>query len=132
MAQKTIVELVDDLDGGVAAESVAFGLDGVEYNIDLSSANAKRLRDSLSVYVDSARRVGGRQPAAPATRHRTRRSGNGRAARARRSPIAAASRPTWSPVSRPRTAAEIPVSWEKRMRRAVVGGPPQPCAGTVM
>jgi hypothetical protein len=61
MAQKTIVELVDDLDGGVAAESVAFGLDGVEYNIDLSSANAKRLRDSLSVYVDSARRVGGRK-----------------------------------------------------------------------
>jgi hypothetical protein len=61
MAQKTIVELVDDMDGGVAAESVAFGLDGVEYNIDLSSANAKRLRDSLSTYVDNARRVGGRK-----------------------------------------------------------------------
>ncbi|EWM11098.1 MULTISPECIES: Lsr2 family protein [unclassified Kutzneria] len=61
MAQKTIVELVDDMDGGVAAESVAFGLDGVEYSIDLSSANAKRLRDSLSTYVDNARRVGGRK-----------------------------------------------------------------------
>ena len=61
MAQKTIVELVDDLDGGVAAESVAFGLDGVEYNIDLSSANAERVRDSLSVYMDGARRVGGRK-----------------------------------------------------------------------
>jgi hypothetical protein len=61
MAQKTIVELVDDLDGGVAAESVAFGLDGVEYNIDLSTENAKRLRDSLATYVDKARRVGGRK-----------------------------------------------------------------------
>jgi hypothetical protein len=61
MAQKTIVELVDDLDGGVAAESVAFGLDGVEYNIDLSAPNAKRLRETLSAYVDKARRVGGRK-----------------------------------------------------------------------
>jgi hypothetical protein len=61
MAQKTIVELVDDLDGGVAAESVVFGLDGVEYAIDLSTENAKRLRDSLSAYVDKARRVGGRK-----------------------------------------------------------------------
>jgi hypothetical protein len=61
MAQKTIVELVDDLDGGVAAESVAFSLDGIEYAIDLSTENAKRLRDSLSAYVDKARRVGGRK-----------------------------------------------------------------------
>ncbi|AHH96890.1 Lsr2 family protein [Kutzneria viridogrisea] len=61
MAQKTIVELVDDLDGGVASESVAFGIDGVEYAIDLSEDNAKRLRDSLSPYVDKARRVGGRK-----------------------------------------------------------------------
>ncbi|QUQ66328.1 histone-like nucleoid-structuring protein Lsr2 [Kutzneria sp. CA-103260] len=61
MAQKTIVELVDDLDGGVASESVAFGLDGIEYSIDLSTENAKRLRETLSTYVDSARRVGGRK-----------------------------------------------------------------------
>ena len=43
MAQQTILELVDDLDGGQADESVAFALDGVEFVIDLSAANAARL-----------------------------------------------------------------------------------------
>ncbi|MET0234031.1 MAG: Lsr2 family protein [Kibdelosporangium sp.] len=61
MAQKTVVELVDDLDGGTANETVAFTLDGVEFQIDLSSANATRLRDSLAEYVAHARRIGGRK-----------------------------------------------------------------------
>lgn len=67
MAQKTIVQLIDDLDGGEAAESVSFGLDGVEYTIDLSSKNAKRLRDGLDVYVDHAQRIGGRKQRVGAT-----------------------------------------------------------------
>jgi hypothetical protein len=46
MAQKTIVELVDDLDGGKADESLAFSLDGMEYVIDLSEKNAAKLRDA--------------------------------------------------------------------------------------
>ena len=61
MAQKTIVELVDDLDGGTANETVAFGLDGTEFVIDLSDANAARLRDFLAPFVNHARRVGGRK-----------------------------------------------------------------------
>lgn len=61
MAQKTILELVDDLDGGQAEESVAFGLDGVEFVIDLSAANAARLRDTLAEFVGHARRTGGRK-----------------------------------------------------------------------
>ncbi|GAA3853267.1 Lsr2 family protein [Saccharothrix violaceirubra] len=61
MAQKTIVELIDDLDGTTADESVTFGLDGVEYAIDLSSDNATRLRDSLAPFVAGARRAGGRK-----------------------------------------------------------------------
>jgi hypothetical protein len=61
MAQKTIVQLVDDLDGGEAHESVTFSLDGVEYAIDLSEENAKRLRDGMGVYTEKARRVGGRK-----------------------------------------------------------------------
>lgn len=61
MAQKTVVELVDDLDGGTANETVAFTLDGVEFQIDLSTANATRLRDSLAEYVAHARRIGGRK-----------------------------------------------------------------------
>ena len=60
MAQKTTVVLVDDLDGGSADETVSFSLDGVEYEIDLSADNAAALRDTLGVYVGSARRVGGR------------------------------------------------------------------------
>jgi hypothetical protein len=61
VAQKTILELVDDLDGGRADESVAFALDGVEFVIDLSAANAARLRDTLAEFVGHARHTGGRK-----------------------------------------------------------------------
>lgn len=60
MAQKTTVELIDDLDGKPAAETVPFGLDGVTYEIDLSDKNAKALRKAIEPFVGSARRVGGR------------------------------------------------------------------------
>lgn len=56
MAQKTIVQLIDDLDQGAAAETVTFGLDGTNYEIDLSAKNAAKLRDSLATYVANARR----------------------------------------------------------------------------
>lgn len=61
MAQKTIVELVDDLDGDTAEETVAFALDGVEFQIDLSADNAAKLRDSVAPYIEKARRTGGRK-----------------------------------------------------------------------
>jgi len=57
MAQKVVVQLTDDLDGGKAAETVAFGLDGRAYTIDLSARNAKALRKVLAPYLDSGRRV---------------------------------------------------------------------------
>lgn len=63
MAQKVTVQLVDDLDGGPADETVSFSLDGVAYEIDLSSANAGALRDAFASYVGHARRVGGRSGA---------------------------------------------------------------------
>jgi len=40
MAQKITVALEDDLDGGPADEAVRFGLDGTEYEIDLSTKHA--------------------------------------------------------------------------------------------
>ena len=40
MAQKITVTLEDDLDGGPADQTVRFGLDGAEYEIDLSTSNA--------------------------------------------------------------------------------------------
>src|SRR5437763_16290794 len=58
MAQKTIVQLIDDLDQGAADETVRFGLDGTNYEIDLSAKNAAKLRDMLANYVANARRAG--------------------------------------------------------------------------
>jgi hypothetical protein len=59
MAQRTIVELTDDLDGGKAEETISFRLDGTNYEIDLSKANAVRFRETTSQYVRAARRAGG-------------------------------------------------------------------------
>lgn len=56
MAQKVEVTLIDDLDGGKAEETIAFGLDGTQYVIDLSAKNAKQLRESFSRYIDAARK----------------------------------------------------------------------------
>ena len=60
MAQKTIVSLIDDLSGEEADETVRFGLDGAQYEIDLSEKNATKLRESLAQFVAAARRSGGR------------------------------------------------------------------------
>ncbi|MEU7180018.1 histone-like nucleoid-structuring protein Lsr2 [Streptomyces celluloflavus] len=60
MAQKVQVLLVDDLDGGEADETVTFSLDGKSYEIDLTTANAGKLRDSLADFVKAGRRTGGR------------------------------------------------------------------------
>jgi len=54
------------LDGGDAAETVRFGLDGRSYEIDLNSKNAKRLRDSLAGYVASC--TAASKPPPPMTR----------------------------------------------------------------
>jgi hypothetical protein len=73
MAQKTIVQLFDDLDGSTGDDIrvVEFSLDGVSYEIDLNDANAAQLRDGLAEFVGAARRSGGRlkrvaHPAKPA------------------------------------------------------------------
>jgi hypothetical protein len=61
MAQRVEYILEDDLDGGKADETVQFGLDGVEYEIDLSTENYEKLRDALAPWVGVARRTGGRR-----------------------------------------------------------------------
>lgn len=57
MAMVTRTVLVDDLDGGPAQETVVFCLDGVGYEIDLSQANADRLRGPLARYIIAGREV---------------------------------------------------------------------------
>lgn len=54
MAQRTIVTLTDDLDGGEADQTVSFGLDGTAYEIDLSDKNATAMREALSNYIGAA------------------------------------------------------------------------------
>ncbi|MFR9794653.1 histone-like nucleoid-structuring protein Lsr2 [Streptomyces sp. MS06] len=56
MAQKVVVTLFDDIDGSEAAETIAFGLDGKSYEIDLNEANAGKLREALAPYVDAGRK----------------------------------------------------------------------------
>jgi hypothetical protein len=76
MAQKVQVLLVDDIDGGTADETVTFGLDGVTYEIDLTSSHAGELRDAFAQWVGHARKVGGRTASKPAAA-RGRRSSSG-------------------------------------------------------
>ena len=64
MAQRTIIKLVDDLDNKEIeddGQTVTFSYNGVQYEIDLSEKNAKKLGDALAPFVSAARRVGGRQ-----------------------------------------------------------------------
>lgn len=57
MAQRVQVELVDDLNGEEAQETVRFGIDGTDYEIDLTADNAEKLRSTLSEYVDKGRKA---------------------------------------------------------------------------
>ncbi|MGW6568498.1 histone-like nucleoid-structuring protein Lsr2 [Streptomyces sp. NPDC054975] len=66
MAQRVVVTLFDDIDGGEAAETVAFGLDGKMYEIDLNPANAKKLRKALAPYLAAGRKLTGKAATAGA------------------------------------------------------------------
>lgn len=101
VAQKISVLLVDDLDGSDAVETVSFGIDGVQYEIDLSEKNAKALREALAAYVAAGRRAGGR------SRRRSSRSGTSAAE------IRAWARDNgWDVPDRGRVAAEVKAAYE--------------------
>ena len=68
MAQRIQTLLIDDLDGGEADGTVRFGLDGAEYEIDLSAAHNDELRKELQQYLAHARRTGGTARSAARTR----------------------------------------------------------------
>lgn len=63
MAQRVQVQLLDDITGEEAAETIRFGLDGVSYEIDLTTDNARKLRKELAVYLAKGRKVRGRSVA---------------------------------------------------------------------
>jgi hypothetical protein len=58
MAKRIIHQLIDDLDGKTADETVTFGLDGVQYEIDLSKKNAARLRAAFAPFAEAGTRIG--------------------------------------------------------------------------
>jgi hypothetical protein len=64
MARQIVVEHVDDIDGTPIAEgkgeTIAFSVNGIDYEIDLSAKNAKEFHKKLDHYIDHATRVGGR------------------------------------------------------------------------
>ncbi|WP_067966705.1 histone-like nucleoid-structuring protein Lsr2 [Nocardiopsis trehalosi] len=112
MAQKTQILLVDDLDGGQAEESVTFALDGQTYEIDLSSQNAKMLREALAPFVDHARRA---RPTGRAARQGRAPAGGGRIDRDKAARIRTWARSAGKPVSdRGRIPAAIVADYESR------------------
>lgn len=61
MAQVVTVRLVDDLDGGSADETIEFSIDNTNYEIDLTTTNADKLRAMLAAYVTAASKTAVRQ-----------------------------------------------------------------------
>lgn len=63
MAERIVRQLVDDIDGSEIAdgggERVVFSLRGVNYQIDLSTANTAKLDKALKPFVDAAEKVRG-------------------------------------------------------------------------
>ena len=58
MARQVITTLIDDLDGKPADRTVEFSLDGTNYTIDLSDANAGKLRKALDPFISAGTRIG--------------------------------------------------------------------------
>jgi hypothetical protein len=59
MAQQIQTLFIDDIDGGPAEGTVRFGLDGADYEIDLSAAHREELHKALAGYVTHARKAAG-------------------------------------------------------------------------
>ncbi len=68
MAERVTIELVDDLDGSSADETVHFAWGGKALVIDLSKKNVDKLRKAIEPFVAAARSDGAVQ--APAARRR--------------------------------------------------------------
>ncbi len=70
MARDVHVIIVDDLNGEEADATVTFGLDGVDYEIDLTEENARSLRDTLAPWIAAGRPAFVRIPEARSGRAR--------------------------------------------------------------
>jgi hypothetical protein len=109
MAQRVIVELEDDLDGGPAVETLRFGLGGSEYEIDLSKKNASAFRRQIAPYIEHARKAG---------RGQRRRPGRSASSRERSGDIRAWAKDHGIPVSE---RGRIPASVVQQYEAATTG-----------
>lgn len=57
MAQQIQTLFIDDIDGGAAEGTVRFGLDGSNYEIDLSGKHGVELHEALAKYIEHSRKV---------------------------------------------------------------------------
>lgn len=114
MAQRVEYILEDDLDGGKADETVQFGIDGVEYEIDLSTGNYEKLKDTLAPWVASARRTGGRRKRAAVSAPRATGGGEPSANGTNTSDVRAwAQENGYEVSSRGRVSAEVREAYDK-------------------
>jgi hypothetical protein len=60
MAQRTITILTDDLDGSESddVQTIQFGFDGANYEIDLNPKNRTALEKALTPFLDKSRKAG--------------------------------------------------------------------------
>jgi len=58
VAKRVVHELIDDINGQPADESLTFGLDGVQYEIDLTAKNAAKFRDALAPFIAGGTKIG--------------------------------------------------------------------------
>ena len=109
MARKTTVALEDDVDGGPAEETLRFGIDAAEYEIDLSATNASRFRRQMEPFIEHARK----------TAQKSRRSNRTTASRKRSSEVRAWARKQGIEVSdRGRMPASVIAQYEAATRKA--------------
>lgn len=112
MAERVIRQLIDDIDGSEITEGggerVEFTFRGVEYQIDLSSANVVKFDKAVKPFVDAAMKVGGGRSARPKAT-----SSNGKASKEQLSAIREWARKNGHDVSdRGRIKAEVVEAFE--------------------
>jgi hypothetical protein len=69
LARRIHVQLIDDLSGEDAQETIRFSIDGADFEIDLSADNAADLRDRLKGYAAKGRRLRGPSGTSHSSKH---------------------------------------------------------------
>lgn len=57
MAKQTHEVFIDDIDGTEGAQTVQFGFDGQDYEIEISQAHLDQLTEALAPFIEHGRKV---------------------------------------------------------------------------